>query len=167
MKIFVTIGTQRFQFDRLLKKIDELIEEKYLKSEDLLVQCVYSEYKPKHYETFYMKPQRDIEKIMKDSDLIITHSGTGSIITALSLSKKVIVVPRLKKYGEHVDDHQIELAEVFKEKANIIVVTDMDKLKDAIEESRNHAFGPWKSNNKRILACIDNDIASIEINNWR
>lgn len=167
MKIFVTLGTQRFQFDRLLKKLDELIEENYLKKEDLLVQCVYSEYKPKNFEIFSMKPQKDIEQIMKNSDLIITHSGTGSIITALSLSKKVIVVPRLKQYGEHVDNHQVELATVFKEKTNIIVVTDMDKLKDAIEESKIHKFGEWKSDNKRLLTSIDEDIASFNIKQWR
>lgn len=158
MKIFVTLGTQKFQFDRLLKKLDELIVQEKIKKEDLIVQCVYSEYQPQNFEMFAMKPQNEIEDIMKDVDLVITHSGTGSIITSLKLEKKIIIVPRLKKYGEHVDDHQVELADVFKEKVNVIVVNDMDKLNDAIEESKTHKFGKWESNNKEMINSIDKSI---------
>ena len=162
MKIFVTLGTQKFQFDRLLKKIDELIEEKYIKREDIIVQCVYSEYQPKNFEMFSMKPQNEIENIMKNSDLVITHSGTGSIITSLKLKKKIIIVPRLKKYGEHVDDHQIELAEVFKEKVNIIVVNDMEQLKSSIEKSRTHEYGIWESNNIQLIEDINFSIRDLK-----
>lgn len=162
MRIFVTLGTQKFQFDRLLKKLDELVKQGKIKKEDLIVQCVYNEYQPKNFEMFAMKPQNEIEEIMNSVDLVITHSGTGSIITALKLEKKIIIAPRLKKYGEHVDDHQEELADVFKEKVNAIVVDDMDKLEDAIEESKTHEFGKWKSNNKEMIQDIDNYIMKIK-----
>ena len=78
--IFVTLGTQRFQFDRILKKLDELLEEGKLKKEELKVQCVYSEYVPKNFEYFKLKPQDEIDRITDEADIIITHSGTGSII---------------------------------------------------------------------------------------
>lgn len=162
MRIFVTLGTQKFQFDRLLKKLDELVKQGKIKKEDLIVQCVYNEYQPQNFEMFAMKPQNEIEEIMNSVDLVITHSGTGSIITALKLEKKIIIAPRLKKYGEHVDDHQEELADVFKEKVNAIVVDDMDKLEDAIEESKTHEFGKWKSNNKEMIQDIDNYIMKIK-----
>ena len=61
--IFVTLGTQRFQFDRVLKKLDELLEEGKLKKEELKVQCVYSEYVPKNFECFKLKPQDEIDRI--------------------------------------------------------------------------------------------------------
>lgn len=162
MKIFVTLGTQKFQFDRLLKKLDELIEQGKIKKEELTVQCVYSEYQPKNFEMFAMKPQNEIEDIMNSVDLVITHSGTGSIITSLKLGKKIIIAPRLKKYGEHVDDHQVELADVFKEKVNVIVVDDMEELESAIEESKTHKFRIWESNNKEMINSIDEDIKSIK-----
>lgn len=162
MKIFVTLGTQKFQFDRLLKKIDELIEIKTINTDDLTVQCVYSEYQPKNFKFFAMKPQDEIEEIMKKSDLIITHSGTGSIITSLKLGKKIIIAPRLKKYGEHVDDHQVELADVFKEKVNVIVVDDMQDLESAIKESETHKFGNWESNNIEMISSIDENIKCIK-----
>lgn len=158
MKIFVTLGTQKFQFDRLLKKLDELVEQNKIRSEDLTVQCVYAEYQPKNFTMFAMKPQNEIEEIMKNVDLVITHSGTGSIITSLKLEKNIIIVPRLKKYGEHVDNHQVELAEVFKEKVNVIVVDDMNDLEKAIQESMTHKYRKWKSNNKEMIESIDKDI---------
>lgn len=156
--VFVTLGTQKFQFDRLLKKLDELMENGKIKREELVVQCVYSEYTPKNFEMFSMKPQTEIEEYMKNADIIITHSGTGSIITALKLKKRLIIVPRLKKYGEHVDNHQIELAEVFKEKVNAIVVEDMEKLEEAMKEAYTHEFGEWSSDNKKLISAIDSDI---------
>lgn len=156
--IFVTLGTQKFQFDRLLKKLDELVESGKIEKQDLVVQCVYSEYVPKNYEMFAMKPQNEIEDYMKNAEIIITHSGTGSIITALKLKKRIIIVPRLKQYEEHVDNHQIELAEVFKEKVNAIVVTDMEQLENAMKEAYTHNFGEWHSDNKTLIEAINRDI---------
>lgn len=161
MRIFVTLGTQKFQFDRLLKEIDKLVEKGKIEKENLLVQCVYSEYIPSNFEMFAMKTQNEIEEIMKNVDLVITHSGTGSIITSLKLGKKIIIVPRLKKYKEHVDNHQVELADVFKETVNAIVVEDMDKLEMAIEESKTHKFNKWESNNNEIKYSIDKDIQEV------
>lgn len=158
--IFVTLGTQKFQFDRLLKKLDQLVETGKIKKEELAVQCVYSEYTPKNYEIFAMKPQNEIEEYMKNADIIITHSGTGSIITALKLNKRLIIVPRLKEYGEHVDNHQIELAEVFKEKVNALVVTNMEELEQVMKKVYTHEFGEWHSDNETLINSINQNIQS-------
>ena len=81
--LFITLGTQRFQFDRVLKEIDKLIENGKINKENIQVQCVYSEYEPKNFKTFKLKPQDEIDKITDEADIIITHSGTGSIINSL------------------------------------------------------------------------------------
>lgn len=159
--IFITLGTQKFQFDRLLKKLDQLIEEGKIKSEELVVQCAYSKYMPKNYTTFLMKPQNEIEEYMKNAELIITHSGTGSIITALKLRKKIIIVPRLKQFDEHVDNHQVELAEVFKDKVKVLVVEDMEKLYDTMQKAKQHEFGTWESDNQKLMNALDQDIRKI------
>ena len=111
--IFVTLGTQKFQFDRILKELDRLIDQKKLKSEEIMVQNVCQEYQPKNFKCFRLKPQEEIDKITKNAEIIITHSGTGSIINSLKMGKRIIIVPRRKEFGEHVDNHQLELAEVF------------------------------------------------------
>lgn len=156
--IFVTLGTQRFQFDRVLKELDNLVESGKLSSDELEVQCVYSEYTPKNFKTFKLKPQDEIDEITDKADIIITHSGTGSIINSLKKQKKIIIVPRLKEYGEHVDSHQLELAEVFHEKYKIPVVKDMSTLYDEIQNIDNYKPKKWEENNQGLIKALENDI---------
>ena len=106
--IFVTVGSQKFQFNRLLKKIDNLIFKNII-TENVFAQTGTSDYIPQNYA---YQPFLDREKFtsyMSNCDIVITHGGTGTIISAIKNNKKVIVVPRLSEYGEHVDNHQIQL----------------------------------------------------------
>ncbi len=156
--IFVTLGTQKFQFDRILKELDKLIDENKLKKEDIMVQNVCQEYQPKNFKTFRLKPQEEIDKITEDAEIIITHSGTGSIINSLKMGKRIIIVPRRKEFGEHVDNHQLELAEVFHEKYNIPVVTEMDELYDVIQKINEYRPIKWEENNTSLINSIENKI---------
>ena len=156
--IFVTLGTQKFQFDRILKELDKLIDENKLKKEDIMVQNVCEEYQPKNFKTFRLKPQEEIDKITEDAEIIITHSGTGSIINSLKMGKRIIIVPRRKEFGEHVDNHQLELAEVFHEKYNIPVVTEMDELYDVIQKINEYRPIKWEENNTSLINSIENKI---------
>ena len=156
--IFVTLGTQKFQFDRILKELDRLIDQKKLKSEEIMVQNVCQEYQPKNFKCFRLKPQEEIDKITKNAEIIITHSGTGSIINSLKMGKRIIIVPRQKKFGEHVDNHQLEMAEVFHEKYNIPIVTEMDTLYDVIQNINEYRPIKWEENNKKLINSIENKI---------
>ena len=156
--IFITLGTQKIQFDRVLKELDKLVEEGKLSSKDLLVQCVYSKYNPKNYEIFGLKPQKEIDEITEKADIIITHSGTGSIINSLKKGKRIIIIPRLKKYKEHVDNHQTELAKFFNVKYNIPVVLEMEKLYETIEQIDKYDPVKWEVDNKRLISSIENTI---------
>ena len=156
--IFVTLGTQKFQFDRILKELDKLIDENKLKKEDIMVQNVCQEYQPKNFKPFRLKPQEEIDKITNDAEIIITHSGTGSIINSLKMGKRIIIVPRRKEFGEHVDNHQLELAEVFHEKYNIPVVTEMDELYDVIQKINEYRPIKWEENNTSLINSIQNKI---------
>ncbi len=131
--IFVTIGTQKFPFDRLLKKIDELIESGFIK-EKVIAQVGNSAYSPRFYEyTDYIKEKR-FNELLGKSRIIITHGGVGTITKGLTMHKKVLIVPRLKKYNEHVDDHQIEIAEIFYKMKYAMMCRDMNCLEDSIRE---------------------------------
>lgn len=110
--IFLTVGTQKFQFNRLLQAVDQLIETGVIQ-DSIVAQCGYSTYVPKNFETcVFMEPEQ-FAKVLQDCDLVITHGGVGTILHAVLLKKKVIVVPRKKSLSEHVDDHQKEIAEEF------------------------------------------------------
>ena len=106
-KIFITLGSQKFQFNRLLKAIDELCEKGTVDAEDVFAQIGYSDYLPKNFSYKKFLDRDEFSKEMGKADIVITHGGTGAIIGAVKKGKKVIAVPRRAKYGEHVDDHQL------------------------------------------------------------
>lgn len=156
--IFVTVGSQKFQFNRLLIEIDKLIENKII-TENVFAQIGVSDYKPKNYEYKDFTTQNEFSKKIYESNLIITHGGTGVIVNALKKNKKVIAIPRLSKYGEHVDDHQIQLINEFKEMNFIEPVYEIDKLKEAIEIVKEKKYDLYVSNTERILEDIQNFIS--------
>ena len=88
--IFITLGSQKFQFNRLLKKIDELIEAKII-TEDVFAQIGYSDYTPHNYAYKKFLDREEFSDIQAKSDIIITHAGTGAIMGALKKGKKVII----------------------------------------------------------------------------
>lgn len=152
--ILVTVGSQKFQFNRLLKKIDELIENKVI-TDEIFAQIGVSDYKPKNYEYVDFMPQDEFAKKMDECDTVITHAGTGVIVNAVKKEKKVLAVPRLAKYNEHVDDHQIQLIKEFEELNFIEPVYELDDLEKAINESKNKKYNKYISNTDTIIKSIE------------
>lgn len=152
--IFVTLGSQKFQFNRLLKEIDRLIEEKKI-CEEVFAQIGYSDYKPKNYNYKEFLDREEFSQIMSKCDNVITHAGTGAIIGALKNEKKVIAVPRLKEFGEHVDNHQVQIVTQFKEMNLIIGLKDISNMESSLIELENKSVSPYISNTDRIIGSIE------------
>ena len=98
---------------------------------------------------------------MEKSDLIITHAGTGSVIPPLKLGKKVIVVPRLEKYKEHLDDHQLELRDVFTSAGYTLSANSKEELIDALEHIETFTPKVFKSNNSYVNQLVIDFIEGI------
>jgi UDP-N-acetylglucosamine transferase subunit ALG13 len=153
--ILVTLGTRAFQFDRLLHKLEELCKNGII-TEPLVVQSVTCNY---HFDSFSCKQyfsSEEMRDLMITSSLIITHGGTGTITDALKLGKKVIGVPRLSKYHEHIDDHQVELIGYFSEQKFIIGINDVEELGHAILISKTFEPAKFESGNDKIKFIIKN-----------
>ncbi len=131
--IFVTVGTHTQSFDRLLKEVDNLVENNKIK-EKVIMQIGHSSYKPNNTDWFRFTTFEKLNRIYKTARIVITHGGAGCIISALSNKKPVIVVPRLKKFNEHVNDHQLDLVKTLAEHKRIYPVYDINKLGVAIKE---------------------------------
>ena len=155
--ILVMLGTQNNSFHRLLEEIDNLIE-KGIITDEVIVQAGYTKYESKNMKIFSLISQEELEELIEKADLVITHGGVGSIITSLKKGKKVIALPRLHEYQEHVNDHQKEIVETFNEKGYIIGVQDVKKLQEAIEKSKKFIPKKYQSNNKKMLNIIENFI---------
>ena len=158
--IFVSLGSQKFQFDRLLKKIDELIEQDMIQDK-VVAQIGASTYIPKHYEYVNFMDRTEFAGRTEECDLFITHGGTGAIIGAVKKGKKVVAVPRLAEYGEHVDNHQLQLLGQFDEMGIIEVCYELDKLDKAVEAARQKTYRSYVSNTGRIVESIDEYIEGL------
>lgn len=147
--IFVTLGSQKFQFNRLLKALDELKID-----EEIYAQIGYSDYKPKNFKYKEFLDREEFSKFIDMSDIVITHGGTGAIVGALKKEKKVIAIPRLAKYGEHVDDHQLQIIEQFDELNLICSCKDCD-LKAALLEVKKTERKKYVSNTQTIIDSLE------------
>ncbi len=157
--IFVTVGSQKFQFNRLLQKIDELVTGGVL-NEEIFAQIGCSDYKPINYKFKEYLNKDEFESAITNSEIVITHGGTATIIKAVKNGKKAIVVPRLAKYGEHVDDHQLQLLEQFSDMEIVCACEELDKLGERINTVRNMNFTRYHSNTKTIIDSIESYLES-------
>lgn len=151
--IFVVSGTQKFPMDRLFLKIDELIEEKML-SESVYAQIGNSDYKPKHFEFTDFLQKQEFEEKISGCDLLITHAGVGTIMAGLSRNKPIIVVPRRAEYGEHIDNHQVEIAHSFSEANYVLQCKDVANLIELIKTAKAHEFSKYVSNRRNVINTI-------------
>ncbi|MDH5068011.1 PssE/Cps14G family polysaccharide biosynthesis glycosyltransferase [Clostridium perfringens] len=158
--IFVTLGSQKFQFNRLLKELDKLVEQGVIK-EDIFAQTGYSDYIPKNYKFKNFLDREEFKRNMNDSDIVITHGGTGAIVGALKENKHVLAIPRLKEFGEHVDNHQLEITNTFKEMNYIEVIIECNDLGEAINKIANFTFSKYNSNTENIIDSIRSFINNI------
>lgn len=159
--IFITLGSQKFQFNRILKEVDKLIEEDSI-NEEVFAQIGNSNYVPRNFQYKQFLDREEFKEYIMKSDIVITHGGTGAIMTAVKENKIVIAVPRLQKYGEHVNDHQIQIVKNFEQSNIVFPLYDIDKLGNAIKESRNKEFSKYISNSEKVIS----DIATYLNNSW-
>ncbi|RHO21535.1 PssE/Cps14G family polysaccharide biosynthesis glycosyltransferase [Amedibacterium intestinale] len=159
--IFITLGSQKFQFNRLIKKIDELVANEIF-NDVIFAQIGYSDYIPKNYKYSNFLDQEKFKEYMKKSDIVITHSGTGAIMSAIKAGKKTIVVPRLKKFEEHVDDHQIQIAKEFENLNLVVACYDIEDLESKYTEIKNKKLDSYISNTETIINCLDSFIKTIK-----
>ncbi len=155
--ILVLLGTQKNEFNRLLQAIEKNIKEGNIK-EKVIVQAGCTKFSTDLMEVFDLIPKEDIEELKKKARIIITHGGVGSILSCVKLGKKVIAVPRLAKYNEHVNDHQRQLVEKFNKEGYIIGVENLEKLSEALNKIENFTPRKYVSNTNNFIKLIENYI---------
>jgi UDP-N-acetylglucosamine transferase subunit ALG13 len=159
MVIFVSVGTHKQQFNRILEAIDDLVEKKIIK-EKVFAQTGHSNYKPKNYSFKKFLEIKEFDKNIKACSTFITHAGEGNIGTALQHEKKMIIIPRRKKFDEHTNDHQLELAEAIAKEKQAIVIEDVKEIQKALKD-----LGNLKINKTKHAKGIINLIEKWELKN--
>ncbi len=127
--IFVVVGTQE-PFNRLIKLMDKWSA--MAGYHDILAQIAASDYKPRNFQWFDYMPIDEFNEKFKAAEFIVSHAGMGTIISALQYSKPIIVMPRLAKYQEHRNDHQLATAKSFAQAGYVKSVYDEVELFNAL-----------------------------------
>jgi len=151
--IFVITGTQKFEFNRLLRAMDELLANKKMTGK-VFAQTGYSTYIPQNYGYSQYLSMSEFDKHISEASLIVCHSGAATINSALKAGKVVIVVPRLQKFNEHVDDHQLEIAKKYGDANLLEVCYDAGKLCEHIEIAKKREFAKLESSQNKIVDII-------------
>ena len=158
--IFVTLGSQKFQFNRLLIQLDNLVERGIIQDK-VFAQRGSSDYLPKNYESVQFLDREKFGQYMSECDVVITHAGTGAIMGAVKRGKKVIAVPRKKKYGEHVDEHQMQIVEEFEQLDIIEPCYEVEDLENAYKKIFEKEYTAYQSNTQAYLIEIEQIVESI------
>lgn len=153
--ILITLGTQDKSFARLLKAVDEQIEKGNIQDR-VIVQAGYTTYASKHMEVFDYIDRDEFAKLVEQADLIITHGGVGTIMTALKAGKKVLGAARLAQFGEHHNDHQTQILESFDEQGYCIYCKDLEKMDEYIIQAATFAPKPIVSNTSSFIQLLEN-----------
>ena len=158
--ILVLLGTQDKEFRRLLEAVQKEINNKTI-TDKVIVQAGCTKFESKDMEIFDLIPTDKFENFIDKADIIISHGGVGSIITALKKGKKVIATPRLKQHKEHVNDHQVQIIEKMHKEGYIKGLFNLTKLAEILEEIKNFIPKQFESNTDNIISVIEEYIEAL------
>lgn len=158
--VLVLLGTQNNSFHRLLEEIEKLKNKDIIKDK-VIVQAGHTKYESNQMELLDLIPKEKLDKYINEADIIITHGGVGSIISAIKENKKTIAVPRLHKYNEHVNDHQKQIVQMFDKKGYIIGLNDVAELEETIKKIDTFKPNKYQQNNEKMLKIISDFINNL------
>jgi len=106
--IFITVGTTAFPFDRMVEAAKGLIKSRK-KNETIIFQHgnTICDIREKNVFLYKSLPFPEMEQYIRQARIIVTHGGPATIYQTLAVGKTPYVLPREKRYYEHVDDHQV------------------------------------------------------------
>ncbi len=150
--IFLTVGTE-YPFDRLVRAIDEMAGDSLL-DEPVFAQIGDSPYRPRYLSWVSTMERSAYDRRLQECSAVIGHAGSGTIMECLWLRKPLLVMPRLKHYGEHVNDHQLVTARKFESRGDILVAWDRKDLLVRLRELREFRPPERRSACHQLTACI-------------
>ena len=153
--ILVTLGTQMQQFRRLLDAVENLSV-----NEEIIVQSGETLFESDHLVIHKFISMEQMEKLVDEARIVITHGGTGSIISALKKKKKVIACARKKAFEEHLDDHQDEIVRTFSDNGYILSCEDMTNLQKLVDEIDSFQPEIFQSQTEQFMKKLEERIDS-------
>ena len=158
--IFLTVGTQ-FPFDRLVKAVDDAVESGFV-ADEVYAQIGDSRYLPRNVDYVQFLPKDQFDNYVRNASGLISHAGMGVITTALEYNRPLLAMPRLKRYREAVNDHQMAIAKKFEELGHILVAYDTEDLPRCIRQLKTFVPKERKANPDAVINRIRNFLDSLQ-----
>ncbi len=151
--ILAAVGTDPHSFDRFVQWVDSAVAE--LKTHCCLLQAGFSRAAAPHCERVPFLPWGELRARLRSCDYVVCHGGTGIISSALQSGKRPIVVPRLARLSEHINDHQLDIVRALAAKHLVHYAADwtdlLVHLRQPSEALIEVGAGPT---NLRMLDCV-------------
>lgn len=173
MSTFVSVGNANQSFERLLQAVAALAGQGRLPA-PVVVQYGYTPFESTVCQAIDFLSMEDFSRHVLRADLLILHAGAGSMIHACQAAKVPVVVPRRARYGEHIDDHQVELVEAFAQQGLVVRVDGVDDLEVAAQRAIKlqnecdkvpHKEPPLVGMVRETLAMFNSEVQTSKINN--
>lgn len=158
--IFLTVGSE-LPFDRLVKAVDDLLA-KSLINDDVFAQIGNSEYKPAHMTWVATMKKSEYDAKVEESNGVVSHAGMGTILKCLEIGKPLLIVPRLKRLGEIITDHQVATCEKFEARGDVLACYDVDTLQERLEQLRAFRPTPRQAGDNPVLQFIKEYLRGLE-----
>jgi len=151
--IFLTVGTYPLPFDRLIIAVDSAITQGLIE-EKVFAQIGMCKYRPQNMEYVEMLQKQAFDCRCQRASAIIGHAGMGTITMALDYDKPLLAMPRLKRFGEVVNDHQLAIARRFAQLGHILAVYDVEDLPDGLRRLKHFTPRPRNANPQAVAQRI-------------
>ena len=145
--ILVTLGTQDQKMYRLL----DMLEHSKIKDEIIVQAGGSSDYKSEKMKIFKFVSMDEMNDLLDKAEIVITHGGSGSILSAIKKNKLVLAMPRLSKYHEHINDHQKEIVSEYVKEGYILDIKEKDDIDKKIQELKKFKPKKFVSNKKHFI----------------
>ena len=158
--IFLTVGTQDKPFERIIKAVEQAVIDGKI-TDEVIVQAGGTKYESEVLNVLNYVPFDEFNNYISKADIIITHGGVGSILNGLKLKKKIIAVPRLKKYGEHINDHQLQVIKKMTEQGYILSCENENEIAEKVKEAKDFVVKEYTSNTQNFIKSFKQVLDSI------
>jgi anti-anti-sigma factor len=152
--ILVTVGTEQYPFNALMSWVDALIRHQFIEpEEEIIVQYGASTELPDNVKIYRRLPESKFRELVEQARLVIAHCGEGTALLLESLGKPYVLVPRTQRYGEHVDDHQLEMADAMEKQGFAVARSPGDLVRFLSAPKALKLASPDGNLTKALSAC--------------
>jgi beta-1,4-N-acetylglucosaminyltransferase len=149
----ILVAVSTLAFERLVRKMDEIAGRL---DEEVIMQIGQTKFIPKNAKCFDFITEDELKGLCQKARVVVTH-GAMIILDALEQGTSVIAVPRLNKYGEHIDDHQLYFVKELEKNGMVIAVYDVDNLEEVLRQLETKPINLVKDRSlvDYLKRCID------------